>query len=53
MGSGADNVEELCRMQIGNWDLIETIEKLEPTNQSCSWMEALHVAVAYIKRECG
>ncbi|XP_012223110.2 X-ray repair cross-complementing protein 5 [Linepithema humile] len=52
MGSGSDNVQKLCNMQVGNWDLIESIEKLETTNQSCSWMEAIYPAVEYMKQEC-
>ncbi|XP_011164610.1 X-ray repair cross-complementing protein 5 [Solenopsis invicta] len=61
MGSGSnesssatefDNVQELCSMQVGNWDLIKNIERLQTTNQSCSWMEAIYAAVDYIKREC-
>lgn len=47
-----DNVQELCRMQVGNWDLIESIEKLQTTNQNCSWMEAIYAAVEYINHEC-
>ncbi|XP_011338671.1 X-ray repair cross-complementing protein 5-like [Ooceraea biroi] len=50
--TGMDNVQELCSMQIGNWDLIESIEKLQTTNQSCSWMEGIFAAVEYMKREC-
>jgi len=47
-----DNVQELCNMQIANWDLIKSIEKLQTTNQTCSWMEAIYAAVKYIKHEC-
>lgn len=50
--TGLDNVQELCNMQVGNWDLIKSIEKLQTTNQSCSWMEAIYAAVEYIKHEC-
>lgn len=52
MGSGLDNVQEFCSMQVGNWDLIENIEKLTTTSQSCSWMEAIYAAVEYIRQEC-
>lgn len=47
-----ENVQELCNMQVGNWDLIESIDKLHTINQSCSWMEAIHAAVEYIEQEC-
>jgi len=47
-----DNIEELCSMQIGNWDLIESIEKLRTTDQDCSWMEGIFAAIEYIKHEC-
>ncbi|XP_072758975.1 X-ray repair cross-complementing protein 5 isoform X2 [Anoplolepis gracilipes] len=47
-----DNIQELCSMQVGNWDLIESIEKLQTTNQNCSWMEAIYAAVQYINHEC-
>ncbi|XP_012527255.1 X-ray repair cross-complementing protein 5 [Monomorium pharaonis] len=50
--SGFDNVQELCSMQVGNWDLIKSIERLQVTNHSCSWMEAIYAAVEYIQREC-
>lgn len=47
-----DNVQELCHMQVGNWNLIESIEKLQTTNQHCSWMDAIYAAVEYINHEC-
>lgn len=47
-----DNVQELGNMQVGNWDLIESIDKLKATNQSSSWMEAIDAAVKYIQHEC-
>lgn len=47
-----ENVHELCSMQVGNWDLIRSIEKLQPTNQTSSWMEAIDAAVKYIQHEC-
>lgn len=47
-----DNIQELSNMQVGNWDLIESINKLQTTNQSCPWMEAIYAAVEYIKHEC-
>jgi len=47
-----DNIQELCSMQIGNWDLIESIEKLRTTDQDCSWMEGIFAAIEYIKHEC-
>lgn len=47
-----DNIQELCNMQVGNWDQIEIIDKLQSTNQSCSWMEAIYGTIEYIKREC-
>lgn len=50
--TGLDNIQELCNMQVGNWDLIKKIEKLQTTNQTCSWMEAIYAAVEYIKQEC-
>ncbi|XP_011859931.1 PREDICTED: X-ray repair cross-complementing protein 5-like [Vollenhovia emeryi] len=50
--TGLDNVQELCNMQVGNWDLIKSIEKLQTTNETCSWMEAIYAAVEYIKHEC-
>ncbi|EGI59055.1 ATP-dependent DNA helicase 2 subunit 2 [Acromyrmex echinatior] len=50
--TGLDNAQELCNMQIGNWNLIKSIEKLQPTNQTCSWMDAIYAAVEYIKHEC-
>ncbi|XP_014484973.1 PREDICTED: X-ray repair cross-complementing protein 5-like isoform X2 [Dinoponera quadriceps] len=50
--TGLDNVKELCSMQVGNWDLIESIDKLQTTDQSSSWMEAIYAAVEYIKHEC-
>ncbi|XP_071627447.1 X-ray repair cross-complementing protein 5 [Temnothorax longispinosus] len=50
--TGLDNVRELCHMQVGNWDLIKSIEKLETTNQTSSWMEAIYAAVEYIRHEC-
>ncbi|XP_070529815.1 X-ray repair cross-complementing protein 5 isoform X2 [Cardiocondyla obscurior] len=50
--TGLDNVQELCKMQVGNWDLIKKIEKLNTTNLSCSWMEAIYAAIEYIKHEC-
>lgn len=50
--TGLDNAQELCNMQIGNWNLIKSIEKLQPTNQICSWMDAIYAAVEYIKHEC-
>ncbi|XP_032675501.1 X-ray repair cross-complementing protein 5 [Odontomachus brunneus] len=50
--TGLDNIQELCSIQIGNWDLIESIDRLETTNQSSSWMEAIYAAVEYIKHEC-
>lgn len=50
--TGLDNVRELCNMQVGNWDLIKSIEKLQTTQQNCSWMEAIYAAVEYIKHEC-
>ncbi|XP_018392695.1 PREDICTED: X-ray repair cross-complementing protein 5-like [Cyphomyrmex costatus] len=50
--TGLDTAQELCTMQFGNWDLIKSIEKLQPTNQICSWMDAIYAAVEYIKHEC-
>lgn len=50
--TGLDNVQELCGMQVGNWDLIESVEKLQTTNQNCSWMEAIYAADQYINHEC-
>lgn len=50
--TGLDNIQELCNMQVGNWDLIESIDRLNITNQSSSWMEAIYAAVEYIKHEC-
>ncbi|KAL6262861.1 hypothetical protein P5V15_005650 [Pogonomyrmex californicus] len=50
--TGLDNIQELCNMQIGNWDLIKSIEKLQVTDQSSSWMDAIYGAVEYIKHEC-
>ncbi|KYN11759.1 X-ray repair cross-complementing protein 5 [Trachymyrmex cornetzi] len=50
--TGLDNAQELCNMQTGNWDLIKNIEKLQSTNQICSWMDAIYAAVEYIKHEC-
>jgi len=47
-----DNIQELCRVQVGNWNLIESIEKLQTTNQNCSWMEAIYAAIEYINHEC-
>lgn len=47
-----ENIQELCRIQIGNWNLIESIEKLQTTNQNCSWMEAIYAAIQYINHEC-
>jgi len=47
-----DNIQELCSMQIGNWDLIKSIEKLQTTNQNSSWMEGIFAAIEYIKCEC-
>ncbi|XP_029176160.1 X-ray repair cross-complementing protein 5-like [Nylanderia fulva] len=47
-----DNIQDLCSMQVGNWNLIENIEKLQTTNQHCSWMEAIYAAVEYINHEC-
>lgn len=52
MASGPNKAEELCSMQVGNWDLIESIEKLKTTNESCSWIEAIDNTVTYIKKEC-
>lgn len=49
---GLDNVKELCRMQCGNWNLVKSIEKLQTTDQSCSWMEGIFAAIEYIKKEC-
>lgn len=50
--TGLDNITELCSMQVGNWDLIESIDQLKTTNQNSSWMEAIYAAVQYIKHEC-
>lgn len=47
-----DNVQELCTIQVANWDLIKSIEKLQATNLSCSWMDGIYAAVEYIKHEC-
>lgn len=50
--TGLDNAQELCSMQVGNWDLIKSIEKLQTTDQTCSWMEAIYAAIEYVKHEC-
>lgn len=50
--TGLDNIQELCNMQVGNWDLIKRIEKLQTTNHNCTWMDAIYGAVEYIKHEC-
>ncbi|EFN72471.1 ATP-dependent DNA helicase 2 subunit 2 [Camponotus floridanus] len=47
-----ENIQELCRVQVGNWNLIESIEKLQTTNQNYSWMEAIYAAIEYINHEC-
>lgn len=47
-----DNIHELCSMQVGNWELIENIDKLQTTDHICSWMEAIYAAIDYIKYEC-
>ncbi|XP_011142265.1 X-ray repair cross-complementing protein 5-like isoform X1 [Harpegnathos saltator] len=50
--TGMDNIRELSNMQFGNWNLIESIDKLQNTKQSSSWMEGIYAAVEYIKHEC-
>lgn len=47
-----ENIEELCNMQVGNWDLVESINMLETTKKDSCWVDAVYAAVEYIKREC-
>ncbi|KAG7200617.1 hypothetical protein KM043_001175 [Ampulex compressa] len=45
------NVEELCGLRVPNWELVESIVKLEATNYCCNWAEVIYAAIEYIKNE--
>lgn len=47
-----DNVKLYCEhLLVPNWEMVKYIQNLASTDLSCNWIEALHVALCFIKRE--
>ncbi|NP_001135434.1 ATP-dependent DNA helicase II [Nasonia vitripennis] len=58
MGDETDNSQDMDYVKeynehllIPNWEMVKYIDGLASTKHPCNWIEALHVALCFIKRE--
>lgn len=49
--SGYSNIVEKIPLQIPSWEMVRSLNQLTPSDFSCDWVDALVVAMNFIKNE--